>query len=166
MPCFVLYLSFDPAKSWEKSERRPFTHPTAPATLCETNLIRTPKQESLIQKIPPAPLDKLIMPWHMAFCSFESERSLYYNSKCSDAIGISLANVFEGADDEFIGLWLPQYANTLKYSVLILPVCIYECKYSLIINTYLKNFGKEKIIGGINALTVLIAAATTTAGIL
>ena len=64
-----------------------------------------------------------------------------------------------------VGLWLPQYANTLKYSVLILPICIYECKYSLIINTYLKNFRKEKMIGVINALTVLLSAVMTTVSI-
>lgn len=64
-----------------------------------------------------------------------------------------------------VGLWLPQYANTLKYSVLILPICIYECKYSLLINTYLKNFRKEKIIGIINAITVLISAVMTTVSI-
>lgn len=53
-----------------------------------------------------------------------------------------------------IGIWLPQYADSLKYSILLLPICIYECKYSLLINTNLKNLNKEKIIGAINAVSV------------
>lgn len=53
-----------------------------------------------------------------------------------------------------IGKWLPQYADSLKYSILLLPICIYECKYSLLINTNLKNLNKEKIIGVINAVSV------------
>lgn len=53
-----------------------------------------------------------------------------------------------------IGMWLPQYADSLKYSILLLPICIYECKYSLLINTNLKNLNKEKIIGLINAVSV------------
>ncbi|MCM1334428.1 MAG: oligosaccharide flippase family protein [Bacteroides sp.] len=54
-----------------------------------------------------------------------------------------------------IGLWLPQYADSLKYSVLLLPVCVYECKYSLLINTNLKNLNKEKTIGLINGAAVI-----------
>lgn len=56
-----------------------------------------------------------------------------------------------------IGIWLPQYADSLKYSILLLPICIYECKYSLLINTNLKTLNKEKSIGVINAASVLFS---------
>ena len=59
-----------------------------------------------------------------------------------------------------LGLWLPQYAGSLKYSILLLPICIYECKYSLLINTNLKTLNKEKIIGAINAMTVIVSLFT------
>lgn len=65
-----------------------------------------------------------------------------------------------------VGLWLPQYADTLKYSVLLLPICIYECKYSLLINTNLKNLNKEKLIGAINALSVSASLITAIIGII
>ncbi|MBP3761729.1 MAG: hypothetical protein J6I55_09715, partial [Ruminococcus sp.] len=56
-----------------------------------------------------------------------------------------------------IGFWLPQYADSLKYSILLLPICIYECKYSLLINTNLKTLNKEKSIGAINMVSVIIS---------
>lgn len=56
-----------------------------------------------------------------------------------------------------IGLWLPQYSSSLKYSILLLPICIYECKYSLLINTNLKNLNKEKVIGIINAISIVVS---------
>ena len=59
-----------------------------------------------------------------------------------------------------IGVWLPQYADSLKYSILLLPICIYECKYSLLINTNLKTLNKEKSIGVINAVSVLFSLIT------
>lgn len=59
-----------------------------------------------------------------------------------------------------IGMWLPQYADSLKYSILLLPICIYECKYSLLINTNLKTLNKEKSIGLINAVSVIVSLAT------
>lgn len=59
-----------------------------------------------------------------------------------------------------IGMWFPQYADSLKYSILLLPICIYECKYSLLINTNLKTLNKEKSIGLINAVSVIVSLAT------
>ncbi|MBQ9901136.1 MAG: oligosaccharide flippase family protein [Clostridia bacterium] len=64
-----------------------------------------------------------------------------------------------------IGWWLPQYAGSLKYSILLLPICIYECKYSLLINTNLKTLNKEKIIGAINAISVAVSLVTAVVSI-
>lgn len=64
-----------------------------------------------------------------------------------------------------ISVWLPQYADSLKYSLLLLPVCIYECKYSMLINTNLKNLNREKIIGLINLISVIISIITAYFGI-
>jgi len=64
-----------------------------------------------------------------------------------------------------IGMWLPQYAGSLKYSILLLPICIYECKYSLLINTNLKTLNKEKVIGAINAVSVIVSLFTAIVSI-
>ena len=64
-----------------------------------------------------------------------------------------------------VSIWLPQYADSLKYSLLLLPVCIYECKYSMLINTNLKNLNREKAIGLINLISVIISFLTAYVGI-
>lgn len=46
----------------------------------------------------------------------------------------------------FIAFWLPQYQDSLFYLSLIFPLCLFESKMSMIINTYLKAMRKENII--------------------
>ena len=57
--------------------------------------------------------------------------------------------------------WLPQYAESLKYMALLFPMCVYESKVSLLINTYLKALRKEKAIMYINWLIVGISCVVT-----
>lgn len=64
-----------------------------------------------------------------------------------------------------VGKWLPAYAVTLNYAVLLLPICVFECKYSLLINTNLKNLNREKWIGIINAISVVVSIATAAVSV-
>lgn len=57
--------------------------------------------------------------------------------------------------------WLPQYAESLKYMALLFPMCVYESKVSLLINTYLKALRKEKAIMYINWLIVGLSCIIT-----
>ena len=41
-------------------------------------------------------------------------------------------------------MWLPQYAESLRYMVILLPICIFDGKMSLLCNTYLKVLRKER----------------------
>ena len=56
-----------------------------------------------------------------------------------------------------LSAWLPKYADSLKYMAVLFPMCVYEGKMSLLINTYLKTLRKEKIMLSINVLTLLIS---------
>lgn len=58
-------------------------------------------------------------------------------------------------------VWLPQYSESLVYMILVFPVCIYEGKMSLLINTYLRTLRKEKLILFINFISVAISFITT-----
>lgn len=58
-------------------------------------------------------------------------------------------------------LWLPQYAESLKYLAILLPMCIFEGRTQLLINTYLKTLRKENLILIINIITVFISCAVT-----
>lgn len=63
-----------------------------------------------------------------------------------------------------LSFWLPQYAESLDYLGLLFPICIFESKMSMLINTYLKTLRKEKLIMYINLLSVglsiLLSAVT------
>ena len=57
--------------------------------------------------------------------------------------------------------WLPKYIESLRYMALLFPICIFETKMSLLINTYLKALRKEKIILVCNLVTVSISVFLT-----
>lgn len=54
--------------------------------------------------------------------------------------------------------WLPKYTDSLKYMAILFPICIFECKMSLLLNTYFKVLRKEKILLIINLCSMLISS--------
>lgn len=60
-----------------------------------------------------------------------------------------------------LSAWLPQYADSLRYMALLFPICIYESKMSMLVNTYLKSFRKEKYMLIINAISLALSAVLT-----
>jgi O-antigen/teichoic acid export membrane protein len=56
-----------------------------------------------------------------------------------------------------LSIWLPQYAESLKYMVLLFPICVFESKTALLTNTYLKTLRKEKYILLANVTAVLLS---------
>lgn len=57
--------------------------------------------------------------------------------------------------------WLPQYAESLRYMALLFPMCVFESKMSMLINTYFKALRKEKEIMKINWIMLGITAVLT-----
>jgi O-antigen/teichoic acid export membrane protein len=57
--------------------------------------------------------------------------------------------------------WLPQYNESLIYMALLFPMCIYEGKMALLINTYLKTLRKEKLMLAINLASVFLSIILT-----
>lgn len=86
---------------------------------------------------------------------------LYNILRCTLMIPIFTLLVFYTPIKLFIMTWLPQYADSLKYMALLFPICIFESKMSLLINTYLKALRKEKQMLLINLLTVFISCFFT-----
>lgn len=60
-----------------------------------------------------------------------------------------------------MSLWLPQYSESLHYMAILFPLCIFECKMSLLVNTYLKTIRKEKAILRINVCSVILSCILT-----
>lgn len=54
-------------------------------------------------------------------------------------------------------MWLENYKESIMYMTLIFPICIYEGKMSLLINTYLKTLRKEKSMLFFNLITLLMS---------
>lgn len=57
--------------------------------------------------------------------------------------------------------WLPKYADSLIYMSVLFPVCIFQSKLSLLVNTYLKSMRQEFLMLKINALSVLVSVVIT-----
>ncbi|MEK4190272.1 MULTISPECIES: hypothetical protein [Paenibacillus] len=57
--------------------------------------------------------------------------------------------------------WLPQYADSLKFMAIVFPMCVYEGKTSLLINTYLKTLRKEKLMLKVNIITLVLSVIIT-----
>lgn len=57
----------------------------------------------------------------------------------------------------FLSAWLPQYAESLAYMALVFPMCVYEGKMALLINTYLKTLRQEKLILRVNVISVILS---------
>lgn len=57
--------------------------------------------------------------------------------------------------------WLPKYRDSLVYMTILFPMCFFESKVGLLINTYLKSMRKETLMFTINAGCVVLSAITT-----
>lgn len=57
--------------------------------------------------------------------------------------------------------WLPEYEESLIYMALIFPMCVYEGKITLLINTYLKTLRKEKTILVVNVMSMALSIFLT-----
>lgn len=53
--------------------------------------------------------------------------------------------------------WLPQYNDSIFFASLIFPMCLFESKTSMLINTYLKVLRKEKWLCIGNIITVILS---------
>lgn len=60
-----------------------------------------------------------------------------------------------------LSLWLPQYIESLPFLVLLFPICLYEGKMALLLNTYFKTMRKEKRLMQVNILTFILSLLLT-----
>lgn len=64
-----------------------------------------------------------------------------------------------------LNAWLPQYADSLRYAAVLLPICVYESKVSILVNTYLNTLRMEKLLMKCNlaalSLSVICTAVST-----
>nr|WP_092074269.1 hypothetical protein [Dendrosporobacter quercicolus]NSL49173.1 hypothetical protein [Dendrosporobacter quercicolus DSM 1736]SDM86452.1 Membrane protein involved in the export of O-antigen and teichoic acid [Dendrosporobacter quercicolus] len=64
--------------------------------------------------------------------------------------------------------WLPQYIDSFMYMALVFPMCLFEGKMALLINTYLKTLRRENFMLKINIISLILSVCITiiTTGLL
>lgn len=62
---------------------------------------------------------------------------------------------------EVLSWWLPKYSDSLIYMSVLFPVCLFESKVSLLINTYFKSMRQEALMLKINLYSVAFAIIMT-----
>jgi O-antigen/teichoic acid export membrane protein len=87
--------------------------------------------------------------------------SLYSTLRTVLMVPMLLMLVFYYPAKIILSSWLPQYADSLIYMALLFPLCVYESKMAMIVNTYLKALRKERQILLVNISTVILSVAST-----
>lgn len=60
-----------------------------------------------------------------------------------------------------LSLWLPEYADSLRYLAVLLPFCIFEVRNTVLTCTYLKVWMGQKYILYANSATLLVSVMVT-----
>lgn len=55
-----------------------------------------------------------------------------------------------------LGLWLPEYRESLVYLAFTMPLCLYSCKANLLFNTYMKMGRREGLLCAVNVVAMLV----------
>lgn len=58
-------------------------------------------------------------------------------------------------------IWLPNYADSLKYMAILFPLCVFEGKLSILVEMYLKTMRLEKKILVSNIVTLVFSVIAT-----
>lgn len=61
-------------------------------------------------------------------------------------------------------IWLPQYTESMKYMVILLPICVFDGKMNMLCNTYLKVLRKERQLLYFNFIALFISAGLCAIG--
>ena len=62
---------------------------------------------------------------------------------------------------KILSLWLPQYAASLRYAAILLPMCAYESKMSMLVNTYYKTLRLENLLMKCNMAALGLSVVLT-----
>lgn len=61
--------------------------------------------------------------------------------------------------------WLPQYAESMKWLVVLLPVCVFNTKMDVCCTTYFKVLRRERTLLAVNIVTVAASAIMSLIGV-
>ena len=91
--------------------------------------------------------------------------NLYIRIRNCLSILILGAMIFYYPMKSLLSWWLPKYADSLIYMAVLFPVCLFECKVTLLVNTYLKSMRQEALILKINGIAVISSMMLTVVSV-
>lgn len=72
----------------------------------------------------------------------------------SPVLFLALLFYFPGC--QIVEMWLPDYADSLRYLAILLPIIVFSSKVTLLTNNYLKVYRKEKSMLVVNLISVAL----------
>ena len=86
----------------------------------------------------------------------KSQIELYaFVNKCLNIV-LPIVFIFYVPIGSLLGMWLPNYAESVKFLGILLPICIFDGKMNLINNTYYKVLRMERNLFAINVITFAV----------
>lgn len=91
-------------------------------------------------------------------------RQLY--SSIRDGLSIFLSGIllFYLPIKFVLGIWLPQYQESLEYMAILLPLCTFDGQMQMLSNTYLQVLRKERVLLYINILSFVLSISLALVG--
>lgn len=83
-----------------------------------------------------------------------SSNALFYRARLALMLILPLTYLVYFPASYALRLWVPQYAQSMNYLVVLLPICVFDCKMSLLCGTYLKARRKEGLLLTISLATM------------
>ena len=76
------------------------------------------------------------------------DNEAYYYAQMRDMVGVLLpaAFLFYVPIKWLVGMWLPQYYDSLMYLVVLFPVCVFEAQADLVVVTFMKVRSEIKVL--------------------
>ncbi|AOO75002.1 hypothetical protein LCW_02440 [Latilactobacillus curvatus] len=63
-------------------------------------------------------------------------------------------------------IWLPKYKDSLVYMAILFPMCLFDGKFEILINTFMKSLRLEKTLLLLNIFSVVISCIITVVNII
>ena len=96
----------------------------------------------------------------------DESKVINYYHKIQDLLSFAILGVLLGYMPVYylLRIWLPQYAESLRYMVILLPICVFDGKMNLLCNTYLKVLRKEGQLLSFNLIALVVSLGLCSLG--
>ena len=64
-----------------------------------------------------------------------------------------------------LSLWLPQYADSMYFLAILLPVCVFNAKMDICCTTYFKVLREERVLLKVNVVTMICSFVLSVVGV-